>query len=171
MTDKARPQRRKLVPHKIGPVDKRRRKRGLTVAVKTAIDALMYDRCNRAEACERAGITERSLYLALEKPEVAEYFNAALVLLRQGERPRNIHRLAEIRDAGTGTPAVNAIRALELLAEHDDRPDAPTRRQLPGLVVVINAGASQSIPSQPPIVTIPAERPAKPAFDGGGRHD
>ena len=76
MTTKKPLTSRKLVRQPAGPVDKRRRKRGLTTAVKTAIDAMLYERCTRAQACERAGFTQRALYLALEKSEVAEYLIA-----------------------------------------------------------------------------------------------
>jgi hypothetical protein len=114
-------------------VDKRRRKRGLTVAVRTAIDAMIYDRCTRAQACKRAGFTERALYLALEKPEVAVYFNRSLQVLRAGERPANIHRLCEIRDAADNMPAVNAIKTLEQLdAEAVARPAGQIS---PGIVI------------------------------------
>jgi hypothetical protein len=84
---------------------------------------MIYDRCTRAQACKRAGFTERALYLALEKSEVAAYFNRGLQVLRVGERAANIHRLAEIRDAANNMPAVNAVKALEMLdAEAVARP-------------------------------------------------
>ena len=127
------PTSRKLVPKPIGPVDKRRRKRGLTHAVRTAIDAMVYDRCTRAEACKRAGFTERALYLAFEKPEVAAYFNKALEVLRAGERPKNIHRLCEIRDAADNMPAVNAIKALMQL--DDENAMRSTNAPTPGVVI------------------------------------
>jgi hypothetical protein len=139
------PTSRKLVRQTAGPVDKRRRKRGLTAAVRTAIDAMLYERCTRAQACKRAGFTERALYLALEKSEVAEYFNRGLQVLRAGERARNIHRLAEIRDAADNMPAVNAIKALEQLdAEAIAR---PTSQVTPGIVLkFVTYQAPQSAP-------------------------
>jgi hypothetical protein len=94
---------------------------------------MLYERCTRAQACERAGFTERALYLALEKPEVAEYFNRGLQVLRAGERAANIHRLCEIRDAVDNMPAVNAVKTLEMLdAEAIVR---PTGQVTPGLVI------------------------------------
>jgi hypothetical protein len=138
------PTRRKLVPQAAGPVDKRRRKRGLTVAVRTAIDAMIYDRCTRAQACKRAGFTERALYLALEKSEVAAYFNRGLQVLRVGERAANIHRLAEIRDAANNMPAVNAVKALEMLdAEAVAR---PASQPSPGILIRFVTQAPQPIP-------------------------
>src|SRR6516225_5286625 len=129
------PTSRKLVTKPVGPVDKRRRKRGLTVAVRTAIDAMLYDRCTRAQACERAGFTERALYLALEKPEVAAYFNRGLQVLRAGERAQNLHRLADLRDQDDNrAAAVKAIQVLEELAEAVVRPAAQSS---PGIVLRI----------------------------------
>jgi hypothetical protein len=153
------PTSRKLVTKPIGAVDKRRRKRGLTVAVRTAIDALIYERCTRVEACERAGLTERALYLALEKPEVAAYFNNALDVLRAGERPKNIHRLCEIRDAADNMPAVNAIKALEQIdAEAIGRPN--TAAQTPGVVVRIINVTQPSTDAGKVIHVTPTPKPA-----------
>jgi hypothetical protein len=144
MTAKKPPTSRKLVAQPAGPVDKRRRKRGLTVAVRTAIDAMIYDRCTRAQACKRAGFTERALYLALAKAEVATYWNAALQVLRVGERASNIHRLCEIRDAANNMPAVNAVKALEMLdAEAVAR---PVGQASPGIVIRFVTQAVQPAP-------------------------
>jgi hypothetical protein len=152
------PTSRKLVRQTVGPVDKRRRKRGLTVAVRTAIDAMVFDRCTRAEACQRAGLQERSLYLAFEKPEVAAYFNKQLEVLRAGERPQNIHRLTQIRDACNNMPAVQAVRLLEQLDQDAiSRPSA--NRPTPGVVINVVSAS----PSPPVIDVMPFAPPAQPA--------
>lgn len=145
---KAPPTRRKLVPQTAGPVDKRRRKRGLTVAVRTALDAMIYERCTRAQACERAGFTERALYLALEKPEVAAYFNRALDVLRTGERASNLHRLTDLRDQNDNrAAAVKAIQVLEQLdAEANARPGSGS--QTAGVIIRI-VNVAQPAPPQP----------------------
>ena len=51
----------------------------------------------RADAAKLAGMTDKSLRSALRKAHVMAYYNGELEVLRAGERPRNIHRLAEIR--------------------------------------------------------------------------
>ena len=157
MTTKKPPTSRKLVSQAAGPVDKRRRKRGLTTAVRTAIDAMIYDRCTRAQACKRAGFTERALYLALEKPEVAAYFNRGLQVLRAGERVQNIRRLCAIRDAANNMPAVNAVKTLEML----DTAEAmrPANQTSPGIVIRFVTQASPA-----PIVDI---TPRPPIIDAG----
>jgi hypothetical protein len=156
-------------------VDKRRRKRGLTTTVKTAIDLIVFDRISRLEACKRAGITERGLYFALEKPEVAIYFNRSLEVLRSGERPRNIHRLGELRDQDANrAAAVQAIRALEGMGDDAQGRPGSITQVLPGLTVVIRAGLGVQPPApRPPIdITPPREiehrRTADPIFTPNG---
>jgi hypothetical protein len=134
----ASPQRRKLVNQQIGPLDKRsRRGGGLTKRVRIAIDAIMFDRCTREEACKRAGFSERALYLALAKPEVAAHWNAQLQVLRQGERARNLHRLTELREQ-TSNPAAS-VKAIQELERPDDQAARYgfTPGQMPGLTIQI----------------------------------
>ncbi len=139
-TDIAPPKSRKLVKQSIGAVDKRRRPRGLTRAIKSTIDAIVLDRRTRLDACKTAGITERALYLALEKPEVARYWNAMCVVLRTGERAHNIHSLVDVRDAsGNAMARVQAAKALEAIADAGPPPGAPAAVS-PGLVIVIQNG-------------------------------
>jgi hypothetical protein len=131
------PKSRKLVRQQVGPFDKRTRKGGLTKAVRIAIDALMFDRCTREDACKRAGFTERALYLALAKPEVATYWNAQLQVLRQGERARNLHRLTELREQTSNTAA--SVKAIQELERGDDQAGRYgfTPGQSAGLVIQI----------------------------------
>jgi hypothetical protein len=132
-------QKRKLVPQPAGPLDKRRRPRGLTRAIRTAIDAMIFDRCTRLEACEKAEITERAFYLAMEKPEVAAYWRQQTDLLRSGERAANLHALVRVRDSDKNANAsVKAVQVLEQLdQEAISRP--PSQFQ-PGLQIVIVQG-------------------------------
>jgi hypothetical protein len=154
MTDKKPPQSRKLVAQKVGPVDKRHRPRGLTRAVRIAVDAIIGDRCTRDEACKRAGITERALYLALAKPEVAKYWNDAVHVLRNGERAANIFALIDVRDkSGNSMARVSAAKALEQVPEHEAAA-ARGAQSLPGLQIVIVQGGRhvQSIGPEPALI-------------------
>ena len=136
------PQSRKLVRQKVGPVDKRRRPRGLTKAIRAAIDAIVHDRCTRAQACKSAGITERALYLALQKAEVAAHWNSQIEVLRSAERPFNVLALAAIRDGkmGEGTHSnpmavVQAVAKLEQLSENDAVLGRPGAHEQAGLTI------------------------------------
>jgi hypothetical protein len=156
MTDKNPPQSRKLVAQKVGPVDKRHRPRGLTRAVRIAVDAIIGDRCTRDEACKRAGITERALYLALAKPEVAKYWNDAVHVLRNGERAANIFALIDVRDkSGNSMARVSAAKALEQVPEHEAAA-ARGGLTLPGLQIVIvqGGGAMRSIGPEPELIDV-----------------
>jgi hypothetical protein len=130
-------QKRKLVPQKIGTLDKRRRPRGLTRAIRTAIDSIIFDRRNRADACEKAGITQRALYLALEKMEVAAYWQRQTDVLRTGERARNIHRLVEIRDAANNMPAVNSIKTMMQIEDDSRTAHTYGGQVVPGMTINI----------------------------------
>jgi hypothetical protein len=150
MTDKKPPQSRKLVTQKVGAVDKRRRPRGLTRAIRTCIEAIVHDRCTREQACKKAGITERALYLAFEKPEVAAHWNAQIVMLRTGERAANIFALIDVRDGSVANPMarVQAARSLESMAEATPLVGIGPRDR-PGVVIqIINAPAQD--PQQRP---------------------
>ena len=152
------PQSRKLVPQKVGPVETRRRPRGLTRAIRIAIDAIIGDRCTRDKACKRAGITERALYLALAKPEVAAYWNAQVVVLRNGERAANIFALIDVRDkSGNAMARVSAAKALEQVPEHET---AATRggQTLPGMqIIIVQSGGGQPIRTIGPASTPPID--------------
>jgi hypothetical protein len=166
MTDKKPPQSRKLVAQKVGPVDKRHRPRGLTRAVRTAVDAIIHDRCTRAEACERASISERALYLGLQKREVARYWNEAVVVLRNAERAANIFALIEVRDGkdhSNPMARVTAAKALEQVPEHEAAA-ARGAQALPGLQIVIVQGgaAMRTIGPEPTLIDVtpvPAQAP------------
>ena len=100
-----------------------------------------------------------ALYLALAKPEVAAYWNAQVVVLRNGERAANIFALIDVRDrSGNAMARVSAAKALEQVPEHEA---AATRggQTLPGLqIVIVQAGGGQPIrtvgPASAPTIDI-----------------
>jgi hypothetical protein len=61
-------------------------------------------------------------------------------VLRTSEKARNVKRLCEIRDAANNMPAVQAIRALELI-EEEQRSRGSSQQQAPGLVVIVQGTA------------------------------
>jgi hypothetical protein len=143
--------KRKLIVKPIGAVDKRRRPRGLTRAIRTAIDAIIFDRCTRDEACKKAGITERALYLGFEKTEVAAYWRRKTDVLRKGEHAANLHALVRIRDGQkNANAAVKAVQVLEQLeTEAVARPQGAV---MPGLVIIIESPPARSIPPSPLVI-------------------
>jgi hypothetical protein len=116
----------------------------ITKRVKDAIDAIVERGIAYNEAAAESGLTTRAMRLALERPHVLAYLRQQLKVLRDARAPKNFHRLCEIADAENNLPAVNAIRALELLSEEATvrRLDTPT----PGVVLNIIHASSPARP-------------------------
>jgi hypothetical protein len=95
--------------------------------LKQAIDAIVHDAKSWNEAANENGLTMRTIRLAFERPHVMAYYKAQCQVLRVSHSARNIHRLCEIRDAENNMPAVNAIKALELIGdEQTNKPNVPS---------------------------------------------
>lgn len=108
----------------------------VTGRLKRALDAMVWDGLPRAQAAAKGPMSEHSLYYALRKAHVREYYKQQLDVLRLSTHARNIHVLEEIRDRTTNQMArVQAIKALEQLC--DDLPIARGGYQMPGLTIRI----------------------------------
>lgn len=129
--------------------------------VKAAINCMVWEALPRKEAAEKAGLREHSLYKALRRPPVLAYLRSEMEVLRLSGRPRNFHRLEEIRDQNSNPmAAVAAIRQLEQCAAETDTPG--NRVRVPGVVIqIITAETPSRIPKRG--VTIEHE----PAADMG----
>src|SRR5665213_1505175 len=78
---------------------KERSERGrVTGKLKTAIDRMVWFGDKRLDAATAAALSDHGVRTALRKPHVLAYLRSELALLREGERPRNLHRLAALRD-------------------------------------------------------------------------
>lgn len=90
--------------------------------LKQALDLMVWGNGERHylpdnEAAAIAGLNVLSIRNALQKPHVLAYYKQQREVLRARESPANIHRLCQIRDAADNMPAVNAIKALELIGD------------------------------------------------------
>jgi len=116
----------------------------ITPKVMAAIEAMVWDALPRAEAAQKAGMTEHGLYKALRKAPIKAAYLAELDVLRTSERARNIHTALEVRDQRANPMA--RMKAVDFLegeanAAQFGRSNMP---QLPGLVVqVITTGPAQ----------------------------
>lgn len=116
----------------------------VTGKLRNAIEAMVWTGARRAEAAEKAGLTDHGLRNALNKPHVKAALLREMQVLRLSERPRNIRRLAEIRDAADNMPAVNAIKMLEDM-ETDIQAKSNASMSLPGLTIqIINAPGAEA---------------------------
>lgn len=104
------------------------------------------------EAGPQAGLTVRTMRLALERPHVLAYLRAQKEVLRESASAKNIHRLVAVRDQDENKMAiVQAVKALEQLGE--DAPGAGARSANPGIVIVIapqGAGLTTHYPPNGP---------------------
>ena len=129
----------------------RRGRPRITPRVKAAIEAIVNDGLELDQAAANVGITTRNMRLAFEKPHVLQFYKAQCDVLRGSHRARNIHRLAQIRDADDNMPAVNAIKALEQLNDEQTNNKQTT---LPGVTIrIVNVTAT---PAQHEQTTISA---------------
>jgi hypothetical protein len=108
----------------------------VTGRLRTALEAMVWQAARRAKAAKIAGMTDHSLRAALRKSHVMAYLNRELEVLRGSEKPQNIARLCQIRDAANNMPAVNAVKTLEQLdVEARERPNAAS--PTPGVTIRI----------------------------------
>lgn len=78
-------------------------------------------------------------------PPVIGYQNEQLDVRRRGERPRNFHRLTEIRDqSGNQNAAVAAIKVLEQIDERVANAAPGAREVSPGFVIQVNVSTANS---------------------------
>src|SRR6516164_3589392 len=89
----------------------------ITKRVKDAIHAMVVDKQRWDDAARSVGLTARHMRLALEKPHVIAYLRKQLDVSRGARQVANYHRLCEIADAENNMPAVNAIKALEMIGD------------------------------------------------------
>jgi hypothetical protein len=80
---------------------KEKKEPSLTPAVRTAIEAMVFEGRKRAEAAEVAGLKDDSLRKALTKPDALAFLNECMEVLRTSARPRALHKMVDLLDAKT----------------------------------------------------------------------
>lgn len=124
----------------------------VTRKVQDAINAMVWFGLPRAEAAQKAGMTEHGLYKALRRPPVKALYLAECEVLRVSGRARRIHRLEQMVEQDDNKAAVvNAALALERLGENIDGSRASTA--MPGLQIVIVQGQIPAIDAQQPTIS------------------
>jgi len=92
------------------------------------------------DAASEIGMSRSAAFVAIRSQSFLAAMQAEMQVLKASHRPRNISRLAELRDQSDAKgAAVQAARILEEMAQ-----DATTERRTdvkPGIVVVIREGA------------------------------
>jgi hypothetical protein len=112
----------------------------ITKRIKDAIDVMVERGLDYQAAAVEAGLSTRHMRFQLSKPHVAAYYKAQCQVFRASTTARNLHRLCEIRDADNNMPAVNAIKALELI--NDEQINKPNTAS-PGVTIrIVNVAAA-----------------------------
>jgi hypothetical protein len=112
----------------------------ITRRVKDAINVMVERGLDLKAAAAHVGMSTYRFRLALEKPHVNVYYKAQCDVFRASTTARNLHRLCQIRDAANNMPAVNAIKALELI---DDEQTNNKQTASPGVTIRIVNVATQ----------------------------
>jgi hypothetical protein len=117
----------------------------VTGRLKLACDLMVYSGLSWDKAALQAGLTVRSMRLAMERPHVLRYLRDNREVFRVAACSSNILKLVELRDSSPNAMArVQAIKALEGIEDESTR--TAGRQTVPGLVVVIQ----QSTPPPTP---------------------
>ena len=125
----------------------------ITPRVKSTIDAVVHERKPWDQAAIEAGLTTRAMRLAFEKPHVLAYYKQQMKVLRDARAVQNHYRLCDIADAENNMPAVNAIKALEMLSDEQmSRPNTPTPGISIRIVQVASPPAPMDIKASPRII-------------------
>jgi hypothetical protein len=108
-----------------------------------AIELIVFEGKELGEAAAEAGLTTYTLRQAFARPHVLAHLRERREVLRAAASGKNILRLCEIRDADNNQPAVNAIKALEMLGDEQiNRPNTPS----PGISIRIVQVSSPPAP-------------------------
>ena len=107
----------------------------VTKRIREAIDVMVERGLDYQAAAAEAGLTTRHMRLQLSKPHVIAYYQAQCQVFRASTAARNIFRLCEIRDAENNMPAVNAIKALEMIG--DEQTNNKQTNASPGVTIRI----------------------------------
>lgn len=120
--------------------------------LRVAIDAMVFDGLDFADAAAQAKCSTRAIRKAFERSHVLAYLKTRREVLRASARGQNIRRLMQIRDAADNMPAVNAIKALEGM--DDQHSIEGSARRSPGLVIVIQGAPAHSASAGNPVQVI-----------------
>lgn len=109
-----------------------------------AIDLMIEEGKDWDKAALQAGLTVRTMRLAMQRPHVVTYLKARREVFRVNASAANIHRLVRLADQEENkAAAVSAIKAMEQIGESED--SQRTAKYLPGLqIVIVQGGAAQA---------------------------
>lgn len=96
--------------------------KGLSKRRLQLIEEMVFNGLTRQNAAEKIGLSDRGARYALSEPVVMAEYRKSLQVLRESEKPRSIHKLAELRDQNRSLKV--SLEASRTLAA--DAPNGPT---------------------------------------------
>jgi hypothetical protein len=107
------------------------------------------------DAAREAGLTTRTIRLALDRPHVRQYLNQQKQVFRASASAQNISALVKLRDkSGNAMAQLGAIKVLEQIGDEPGAGAAAART--PGMTIVIVQNGPVSEPPQPKTITFDA---------------
>jgi hypothetical protein len=103
---------------------------------KVALDAMVWEGLQYADAAKVAGLTARSMRKALDKVHVCSYLAAGKKQLRTSEGPRTFRRLVQIAHSERNLNA-SVVACREVLRAPDDEHPHRIGALVPGFVIVL----------------------------------
>lgn len=116
----------------------------VTGKLKRALDAMVWQALDRAEAAAQSGMSDHGLREALRKKHVKAYYKEQCDVLRTSALAKNIHAMLDVRDQKDNhTARVAAVKMLQAW-DQDEQAPAAGMAQRPGVVIVIKGQAEVS---------------------------
>lgn len=122
----------------------RNERRSITGRMKIALDSMVFEGIAWDKAGPQAGLTVRTMRLAIERPHVIRYLRQQRDVFRASVCAGNISALAKLRaDSGNAMAQLGAIKVLEQMG--DDAQPGAAPKQAAGMVIVVVRQATDAV--------------------------
>lgn len=134
--------------------------------LRAALDAMVWDNLQFADAARKADLSVRAMRMALSKPHVVAYLRAEKEVFRASLSSGNLHTYLDVRDnCPNGMARIQAANALERLEEREQVGGA--RQSGPGLqIVIVQQANGAQVVREPEIVNEINARHSLPKGEG-----
>lgn len=111
--------------------------------LKVACQRIVWEGEDLDVAAKYAGLTTRTLRLALERQHVQQFIKREREVFRAHISAQNIHHARRLRDGTNAMASLGAMRFIEQLG--DEQTAGGARVSAPGIVIVVGAGQPNSL--------------------------
>jgi hypothetical protein len=134
--------------------------------VRAAINNMIWQGYDREQAAKAAGLQPKSLYYALRKIHVKQYYLQQLDVLRTSAQARAFHRLEALSQQDRNQAA--AVKACQVVLGHSDaEPSLGHRARAPGLIVQLVTEQPAKVINVTPVEE-PLDEPLAPRANPAG---